>query len=395
MNSRTDAGSVLLSVLSLALAMAIVMVTVTVFSLPAVAEGADEHLDFFFTLVDDSGKEITSTGLQVFVGDEFISMDNRHYRVVKVEGNRAQVKDQGPVDLSLEREAVRRAARPGLWARVLALLGVQGQQVQGRGGKVAIYHTHSDESYEPTDGSGSIRANGGIFKVGDALTRSLEANGMEVLHDQTPHDPHDSHAYHRSRRTAMRLLERVEPDVMIDVHRDTTPAEAYLQKVSGKTVAQAMLVVGRQNPKMQENLAFAKRIKAAADQKHPGLIRGIFFARGDYNQDLFRRNILVEIGSHNNVRLDAEQGAEFLGDVLPAVIGTGAGERGASWTVLFWGIILSIVGLGAYLFLSTGSLEEARAKVSRWFGPEFLGSRRRGGGNQGGGTGGGGTGGTG
>lgn len=374
-------GSIFLAMTLLAVASATV--------LAEEVNGVDEGLDSVFQLVDDAGQDVTNTGLEVVVGDEFISADNFHYRVTAVTGRRARVENLGKVDLS--RELARVEGAPSIWRALRARLGRLGSLFAmgldiarpaqgGRGKTVAIYYTHSDESYVPDDGTYSIYANGGIFDVGASLAQALERQGFQVIDDKTPHDPHDAHAYVRSKRTAMQLLNQRNPDAMIDLHRDTTPAESYLNSVGDKVVAQAMLVVGRQNPKMEENLAFAKRIKAAADQRHPGLIRGIFFARGDYNQQLYRRNILIEMGSHRSKKMDAIQGAEFLAEVIPMIMGVGVGEARSPWRVLGWIIVLGILGGAAFLVLSTGSLEEAWAKLLGFFDREFLGPRRGGGG---------------
>ena len=42
-----------------------------------------------YTMVDEKGSIIMRTARQVNVGDEYISSDNKHYRVKSVDGNRA------------------------------------------------------------------------------------------------------------------------------------------------------------------------------------------------------------------------------------------------------------------------------------------------------------------
>jgi stage II sporulation protein P len=65
-----------------------------------------------------------------------------------------------------------------------------------------MYSTHTDESYEPTDGTSSKAKGGGILDVGNALKKNLEGLGIQVLYDETNHMPHDAGAYRRSRQTA-------------------------------------------------------------------------------------------------------------------------------------------------------------------------------------------------
>lgn len=81
------------------------------------------------------------------------------------------------------------------------------------------------------------------------------------------------------------------------------------------------MVIGRSNPKMKTNLAYARKIKARADKLYPGLVRGIFMGRGDYNQDLYPTAILFEIGTDKISQDLAENAARCLGDVLIRELG--------------------------------------------------------------------------
>ena len=67
-------------------------------------------------------------------------------------------------------------------------------------------------------------------------------------------------------------------------------------------MTQIQFVVGRQNQNLGINRQYATSLKAVADQIFPGLIKGIFFGRGNYNQDLSPLNLLLEVGAHTNSR---------------------------------------------------------------------------------------------
>lgn len=366
---------------------------VTVMALLVMAPGvagareAGERGDLgYYSLVDREGRVILQTGLEITKGDEFISEDNHKYQVIAIEGDRATVSDLGEVSLEPDNSSRSLAAllTAGL-QRLLPAGRVSYRSAQAGRPKIAIYHSHSDESYLPSDGTASRPGNGGIFRVGRSLGESLERNGIEVVHDTTSHDPHDSAAYDRSRRTALKLLQRERPAMILDVHRDTAPREAYERTVAERPINQVMLVVGRENPQMNATLEFAKRVKKAADNRFPGLVRGIFFAQGRYNQDLSPRALLFEVGSHTNRREDAERGIALLGEVLPALLGPGttagrARESRAGWTTAAFILVLAAGGAIAYLFLSTGSWREAREKLRRVTGREWadlLGGFRR------------------
>jgi len=334
-------------------------------------EGHYERSLGYYTVVDESGRTVFTTGHAVFVGDEFIAEDDTRYTIVKVEKDVVTARAVGKVDALPPLPALGAQAPPGtLWERLLCALNLSGGS-PGRG-SVAIYHTHSDESYVPSDGRDAIPARGGVLKVGSAMADRLDRSGLTGIHDVTPHDPHDAQAYGRSRRTASDLLRKYRPLALLDVHRDAGPPEPYLKQVDGKEVAKGMIVIGRQNPKMQTNLEFARRVKDAVNREYPGLIKGIFLGKADFNQDLYDRALLLEVGTEQTSRESAEAGASLIAGVIPSVLGaTGPGalpeSRGAG-RAIGWVLGIVVAGIFAYLWVSTGSWEEMRAKILGWFG---------------------------
>lgn len=349
---------------------------------------AGEESDRVYVMVDEKGREIMKTGMVIAPGDEYIDAGNRRYKVVRVKGFTAYARYVGQEEMPAVEEEDNNpsTARPGEVA-----------PVQGRArSRIALYHTHSDESYVPTDGAASLWGKGGIFQVGRAMAERLRQKGYQVIHSTRPHDPHDASAYERSRRTAIELL-RGSPVALIDVHRDATPPEVYRRVIDGQPVTGVKLVVGRQNPKMTANLNFAKRVKSVADKTKPGLVTGIFMASGDYNQDLSPRALLVEVGAHTNRREEAEQGARLFADVLPKAVGGATAQIGgrAGGTVNtpapgreargVWTALLVILGLAVgsavvFLLVAAGGVRGAikRLRHVRYVEfANFLGLRKR------------------
>jgi len=316
----------------------------------------------FYTLVDmETKKEIDQTARGVFKGDEIILADNSRYEVVKIEGDTVYCKYKGKENIS--------------WSpKDRAVFSESSQIAERPNNKIAFYTTHTDESYVPTSGTDSEPGQGDILQVGKAIANNLEKQGVEALISYNKHDPHDANAYQRSRRTAVQLLKQ-GPAAIIDVHRDGVPnPQFYAKKIDGQNVTQIRLVVGRQNQNMNTNLEFAKKIKAFYDQKKPGLIKGIFLAKGNYNQDLAPRSVLIEVGTHTNSLTAANNGAIIFSSLLPEFLGLETkGARnitGGTKSSLIWILLILVVGVIGFLLISTGSIQGSIDKV-KGLGKEF------------------------
>lgn len=326
---------------------------------PALGEQEEAPRGKYYTLVDDNNNIILQTAIKVHPGDEYISSDNSRYKVVEVVGETARCVYQGKERMPVLSYSSEKKA----WIFQDKSIPVE----SGKKPTIAIYHTHSDESYIKGDGTESKEGNGGIYDVGEILAERLRKMGFNVIYSDANHNPHDINAYNRSRRTAMQLIKKSAPDVVIDVHRDAVPASQYQTEVKGQDATKVKLVIGRTNPNMKANLEFAKQIKAAMDKQAPGLSNGIFMGKGDYNQDLTPRSVLIEVGSHTNSKEEAEKGAELFASTLPVVLGVSSnqgeaaakplsdkGSSGAGTAIL---IVLVVVGAAAagYYFLNKGA----------------------------------------
>ncbi len=336
-----------------------------------------DHVDGqVYSIRDSSNKLLSKMSRVVTVGDELVTGDGRRFKVKTVDGNDAKAEFMG-----MDRELL--AFMDEFDNRSLPATSQAGQQ-DWKNRPVAIYHTHSAESYIPTDGTESKPYQGGIFEVGSSLAAELEKKGVRVLHDKSPHEPRDKNAYYRSRRTAVDMMKK-NPVALIDVHRDGIPdPDFYSKNIAGENVTQLRLVVGRQNPKMQSNLEFAKRVMAYANKVHPDIVKEIFIARGNYNQDLMSSAMLIEVGTHTNSREAAERGVALFADTLPGVLGlagTTPGGGGYSptsqtpsgWRNLTWILAITALAGGLFLLVSSGGVDKARWRLNKFLGRELAG----------------------
>lgn len=186
------------------------------------------------------------------------------------------------------------------------------------------------------------------------MKKALEERGFKVIWSQANHNPHDGSAYIRSRDTAAKLLKE-NPIAVIDVHRDAVPdREFYSTEIDGEPVAKVRIVTGKQNQNRDSNFEFAKAMKAQADEALPGIMEGIFWAKGNYNQDLGPRMILLEFGTHVLTLDEAKAAAEKYADVIAASLPVGGGkaERSAASSSVVWVIVIAIAALGIFLFIN-------------------------------------------
>lgn len=309
----------------------------------------------YYTMTDLEDNIIMMSEMAITVGDMYLTSDNRKYEVISVEDRIAKAKYLGTIDLEKEIQKLAKAIKTDI-----------GEQTTER--PIGIYHTHSGESYRPSDGTDNIAGEGGIIKVGESLTTHIEKSGVPAVQSQQLHDPHDTRSYDRSRATASSLLRDNNVVALLDIHRDAIPAEQYTMTINNTSVARLRLVVGRRNPHMAANEQFALQLKAATDEVYPNLIKGIFYADGTYNQDLAPRALLIEAGTHTNTREQAINGLTLFIDatlpILSASTASGAERQGLSSSVLWVAGILG-TGLILYFIINKGSLQDLMDAIKR------------------------------
>ncbi|MDD2509751.1 MAG: stage II sporulation protein P [Syntrophomonas sp.] len=282
---------------------------------PQPSNDLNSHRASYVTIRDTEGKVILETGIPVYEQDEYISENNLHYVIISISGSNAVARKK-----DMEKSELNPVSQKLSAASISYPHTVEAQALLNPH-HVVIYHTHTDESYVPDSSRPDKPGDGDIFQVGAALADSLSKAGISVHHSYNPHDPHDINAYHRSRRTLTQLLQE-RPDAAFDIHRDSAPLGSYSTTVNGVDTARVMIVIGRSNPNMSPNLNFARIIKDAADDLHPGLMRGIYMGRGDYNQDLYPTSLIFEVGTESNSLDAAQKAVRCLADAIIAVVGT-------------------------------------------------------------------------
>lgn len=360
----------------------LILISILLGSITVYADDWYEDEGYFTIYIEDSKETLFMIARKVEVGDQYLSEDNKLYEVTEID-------DKEYIGYAKYKEDVELPEISSIEEQALVSMA------QGQERKIGIYHTHSDESYEPSDGTYSIDGKGGIYKVGDALTKGLENNGIKVDHRQNLHLPHDAGAYRRSRPTAQDTLKN-GPSAIFDVHRDAIPPEQYAFKLKDKDATKVRMVLGQRNQNIEKNKNLAYKLKAVADEMYPGMIKDIFMGKGNYNQDMAPNTILLEMGAHKNTREAAENTANAFADVIKVAVFGGeettaptqeqprktvrndnpaaTDNTGSGKGIFIVLAVAAVLGIG-FLFISSGG-KELRSKFGDTF-SSFIGRKKK------------------
>ena len=203
---------------------------------------------------------------------------------------------------------------------------------------IIIYHTHTCESYTPTENSqyvasGNYRTidlNYSVARVGSELTNYLAGKGYTVIHDTTYHDyPAYTGSYTRSLSTITNLLSTYNTvDAVFDIHRDAlgnNSEYAPCVKIGDETVAQIMFVIGTDggglsHPNWVNNLKLAVKVQEKANQMYPGLFKPIILRNSRYNQHVTSGAAIIEVGATGNTLEQCNGSMKYLADVIDEVM---------------------------------------------------------------------------
>lgn len=211
------------------------------------------------------------------------------------------------------------------------LLNLDGVEINKN--KVIIYHTHTCESYTPTEqywyeGTGNFRTTDldySVVRVGEELKSQLESYGCEVIHDKTLHDyPAYNGSYSRSLKTVQNIInENKDVDIVIDLHRDAIADSSYAPKVKigEELVSQLLFVIGtdKANPEhtsWSQNLKFAVKAQTKSNSLYPGLFKPIILRNSTYNQNVAKAACIIEVGATGNTLEESMNSMKYLAKVL-------------------------------------------------------------------------------
>ena len=206
---------------------------------------------------------------------------------------------------------------------------------------ILIYHTHSCESYTPTEKysykkTGNFRTTDkdrSVIRVGTELEAYMKQYGYKVIHDTSLYDyPAYNGSYSRSYTGVSKLLDKNKgTEVLFDLHRDAIADSSYAPtvKIGDEYAAQLMFVIGSngsgaQHDNWTKNLKFAIKIQEKANELYPGLFKPIVIRNSRYNQHLANGASIIEVGATGNTLEQCLTSMKFFSKVLFVVNGDGA-----------------------------------------------------------------------
>ncbi len=212
--------------------------------------------------------------------------------------------------------------------------------VQPDGPTVLILHTHTSESYRPSEGfmytpSDNDRTEDlsfNVARVGAELCSELNRLGVFAIHDPTVCDyPSYNGSYKKMLSVAEAVLHKYPSvQIVIDLHRDAMITSegtkiSTVTSINGEKAAQIMLVVGTDanglyHPEWQKNLSFAVRLQQIMDEKYPSLARPLNLRCERFNGHLCPNEIIMEVGTNGNTLPEALASARAAASSIAALI---------------------------------------------------------------------------
>lgn len=204
------------------------------------------------------------------------------------------------------------------------------------GPHVLICHSHSSESYTPTDQNYYVPTDPSrtedtrfnVVRVGQEFAKKLADMGISVIHDQEIHDyPSYNGSYTATLKSTQAYLAKYPSiKIVVDIHRDAiVRADGTKLKVcadiNDEKAAQVMILTGTDQGGLQHdgwrnNLSFAMKWQKYINETAPGLTRPIQLTKERYNTHTTPAAVILEVGSNGNTLEEALVGSRYAAEAL-------------------------------------------------------------------------------
>lgn len=223
---------------------------------------------------------------------------------------------------------------------VASLLSAPLEFTETDGPLVLIVHTHTSESYTPSEKYNYIPSetdrsqdtNFNMVSVGREVYALLCEAGINTIHDESIND---YPSYNGSYNKTLKLIESYTQkypsiQIVLDIHRDAiVKSDGTKIKVSadvpGVDASQVMLVVGTDqsglsHPTWKKNMSFALKLQYKMNELYPTLARPVNLRKQRFNQHTAPGALIVEVGTNGNTLDEAKEGAKLFARALIEVL---------------------------------------------------------------------------
>ena len=154
--------------------------------------------------------------------------------------------------------------------------------------------------------------------------------------------------------------------------KTTEQAEKKNDAVQSETVQQPIPYISVRIDKLFSD--DSKKLKAIADDRYPGLIKDIYIGKGNYNQDLYPRAILLEFGTHEMEKALVIDSTKYMAEVVNTALGSGNTQSAPNETkeekkasVSGIGILIgaAVIGIVLFALAATGSFRGAGQRIRK------------------------------
>ena len=172
--------------------------------------------------------------------------------------------------------------------------------------KIHLYNTHQGEQYV------GYNVRDGAEYLKECLTK--EGYFCDV-------EQNDFENYKQSYVVSKMYLENTlrengNYDLVIDFHRDSLDKKYSTLVYNQKSYAKILFVVGKSSGKFDMVNQLSTELSNKANEKVPGLSKGIMVKKNHYNQGICDHTVLIEFGGQSNTKEEVQNTIEVMSQVI-------------------------------------------------------------------------------
>ena len=206
--------------------------------------------------------------------------------------------------------------------------------------QVLIVHTHTTESYCPTEKINYIftsedrttDTNYNMVRIGKEVADELNNRGVGVIHITDLYDyPEYDNSYSRSCKAVEQTLEKYPGiKIVLDLHRDAITTEdgkktKVVSHINGETVAQVMVVVGTdelglKHDNWEQNLKYAVNLQREFLKINENFARPINLRTSRFNGHTAPGAVIIEVGAAGNNIEEALASCKYIAEAVSKTI---------------------------------------------------------------------------